>query len=133
MRHSSRLVRVLAVGLALMIAGVAQVVAATQDPPPPPPKAPVRVGGNIKEPKRIKLVEPVYPEDAKANGIQGTVIMEVTIATDGSVKSAKVLRSVPGLDTAALEAVGQWKYEVTYFENDPVEVLMVVTVNFTLK
>jgi len=125
--------RILAVVVAIAISGVAPLVAATQDPPPPPPKAPVRVGGNIKEPKVLKRVEPDYPEDAKANGIQGLVLLEITIATDGSVKSVKVLRPLPPLDAAAVEAVKQWKYEITYVENDPVEVLMVVTVNFTLK
>jgi len=93
----------------------------------------VRVGGNIKEPKLLKKVDPVYPEEAKANGVQGIVIIEAVIAKDGSVGSAKVLRPVPLLDVAALDAVKQWKYEVTYVDNDPVEVIMVVTVNFTLK
>ena len=133
---TKRLNRILALGLALAISGVAPLFAAAAPPPnqdPPPKPAPVRVGGNIKEPKLIKKVEPVYPDEAKANGVQGVVIIEAVIATDGSIGSAKVLRSVPLLDVAALDAVKQWKYEVTYVDNVAVEVIMVVTVNFSLK
>lgn len=129
--------KLLAIGLTLAMVCASPRVAAAQDPTPTPTPtptpAPVRVGGNIAAPKLIKKVDPVYPEEAKANGVQGMVIIEVVIAKDGSVGSAKVMRPVPLLDEAALEAVKQWKYEVTYVENNPVEVIMVVTVNFTLK
>jgi protein TonB len=101
-------------------------------PPPPPPAAPVRVGGDIKEPKKIKDVKPVYPQIAQTAKVQGIVIIEATIGKDGSVKDAKVLRSVPLLDQAALDAVRQWKFTPTLLNNVPVEVVMTVTVNFTL-
>ena len=51
--------------------------------------APVRVGGDIREPKKIRDVKPVYPEDALANRIQGIVILEAVIGLDGSVESAQ--------------------------------------------
>jgi protein TonB len=130
-----RLTRLIAIGLSLFLTGAAP-LAAWQDPPPPPPpptQGPVRVGGQIQAPARIKLVDPVYPSEAKANGVQGVVIIEALIAKDGSVASAKVLKSVPLLDDAAADAVRQWKYVVTYVDGQPVEVLMTVTVNFTLK
>jgi protein TonB len=101
-------------------------------PPPPPPAAPVRVGGDIKEPKKIKDQKPVYPQIAQTAKVQGIVIIEATIGKDGSVKDAKVLRSVPLLDQAALDAVRQWKFTPTLLNNVPVEVVMTVTVNFTL-
>jgi TonB family protein len=97
------------------------------------PSAPVRVGGDIKEPKKIRDVKPVYPEDAKAAGIQGIVIIEAVIDENGDVRSAKVLRSVPGLDDAALSAVLQWKFTTTLLSGTPVSVLMTVTVNFSLQ
>ena len=61
------------------------------------------------------------------------VIIEATIGKDGSVKDAKVLRPVPLLDQAALDAVKQWKYTPTLLNGVPVEVVMTVTVNFTLQ
>jgi TonB family protein len=99
----------------------------------PSPTGPVRVGGDIKEPKKIRDVKPVYPEDAKAAGVQGIVIIEAIIDENGDVKSAKVLRSVPGLDDAAVGAVMQWKFTQTLLNGTPVQVLMTVTVNFSLQ
>jgi protein TonB len=101
--------------------------------PPPPPSAPVRAGGDIKEPKRIHYVEPTYPTIAKQAKVSGMVIIEATIGKDGSVRDAKVLRPAPLLDEAALAAVKQWKYTPTTLGGVPVEVLLIVTVNFTLK
>jgi TonB family protein len=107
-------------------------------PPPPPPgldygTAPVRVGGNIKPPAKVRDVKPVYPEDAKAAGVQGVVIMEVLITTSGQVGTARVLKGVPMLDQAALDAVHQWEFQPTLLNGAPVPVIMTVTVNFTLQ
>lgn len=111
-------------------------------PPPPPPgmapaspsgAAPVRVGGNIKTPTRTRHVNPVYPEEALAARIQGVVIIEATIDTDGRVYDAKVLRSIPILDQAAVEAVRQWEFTPTEVNGVRVPVIMTVTVNFALQ
>jgi protein TonB len=92
----------------------------------------VRVGGNIRPPRMVKHVDAVYPEEAKAAGVSGVVVIEIKIATDGSVAEAAVLRSIPLLDQAALDAVRQWVYEPTLLNGEPVEVLVTVTVNFAL-
>jgi protein TonB len=92
----------------------------------------VRVGGAIKAPELVKRVNPVYPAVARAAKLQGIVIIEAIIAKDGSVRDAKVLRPAPMLDQAALDAVSQWKYTPTTLNGEPVEVVMTVTVNFTL-
>ena len=102
-------------------------------PPPPPPVAPVRVGGNIKAPTKIRDVRPVYPSIAQSARVQGIVIIEATIGVTGAVEEAKVLRSVPLLDEAALDAVKQWQFTPTLLNGLPVPVIMTVTVNFTLQ
>jgi TonB family protein len=117
-------------------------------PPPPPPgavqygvtnpsaapvDAPVRVGGDIKEPRKIRDAKPVYPPEAMAAGVQGVVIIEATIGPDGSVTNAKILRSQPMLDQAAVDSVRQWGFTPTYLNGVPVSVIMTVTVNFTLQ
>jgi protein TonB len=101
--------------------------------PPPSPDAPVRVGGNIRQPERLKYVPPVYPPVAQAARVQGVVIVEIVIGTDGRVQDAKILRSIPLLDEAALDAVRQWEYSVTQLNGTPVRVIMTATVNFTLQ
>jgi protein TonB len=95
--------------------------------------APVRVGGNIKPPVKIRDVKPVYPQLAFDSAVQGVVIMEVMIDTAGSVATARVLRSIPLLDQAALDAVRQWQFQPTMLNGSPVPVIMTVTVNFTLQ
>src|SRR5215813_9800519 len=102
-------------------------------PPPPPPPAPVRVGGNIKPPTKVRDVKPVYPSIAQSARVQGIVIIEATIGPDGRVQEAKVLRSIPLLDAAALDAVKQWVFTPTTLNGTPVPVIMTVTVNFTLQ
>jgi len=109
-------------------------------PPPPPaaggypsPSAPVRVGGNIKPPTKTRDVRPIYPADAQAAGVTGVVIIETTIDPAGRVSDAKVLRSIPILDQAAIDAVRQWEFEPTLLNGAPVPVIMTVTVNFTLQ
>jgi TonB family protein len=93
----------------------------------------VRVGGSVRAPRMVRHVDPVYPEEAKAAGVSGVVIIDIKIGTDGSVAAASVLRSIPQLNQAALDAVYQWEFEPTVLNGEPVEVLMTVTVNFTLK
>ena len=92
--------------------------------------AAVRVGGKIKPPIKMNDVAPVYPEIARNARVTGVVILEATIGTDGKVIDAKVLRSVPLLDQAALDAVRQWEYAPTLLNGVPVPVVMTVTVNF---
>src|SRR5207253_9336749 len=82
-------------------------------PPPPPPPAPVRVGGNIRAPQKTKDIKPTYPAIAQSARVQGVVIIEATIGPNGSVQEAKVLRSIPLLDAAALDAVKQWQFTPT--------------------
>jgi TonB family protein len=106
-------------------------------PPPPPPglegQAPIRVGGNVRPPAKIRDVKPVYPAVAKEAGVQGVVIIEATIGTDGNIVDARVLRGQPLLDQAALEAVSQWQFAPTLLNGAPVPVIMTMTVNFTLQ
>ncbi len=93
--------------------------------------AAVRPGGRIMPPKKIKNVQPVYPAVAQSAHVTGAVTIEATIGTDGKVVDAKVVRSIPMLDQAALDAVRQWEYLPTMLNGKPVPVLVTVTVNFT--
>jgi protein TonB len=102
-------------------------------PSPPKPREPLRVGGTIRTPVKVRDVAPVYPQIAQAARVQGIVILEATIGADGQVLNARVLRSVPLLDQAALDAVGQWQFTPTLLNGVPVPVVMSVTVQFTLR
>jgi periplasmic protein TonB len=74
----------------------------------------------------------VYPDLARQAGISGIVILEIFIGTDGTVTSAKVLRSPDRMfDQPAIDAVTQWRYEPTTLDGKPVPVITTVTVNFS--
>jgi len=100
---------------------------------PPPPQAAIRVGGQIKAPAKVKNVDPVYPDLAKQARVQGVVIVECTISPSGRVTDVRVLRSIPLLDQAAVDAVRQWTYTPTLLNGVPVPVIMTVTVTFNLR
>jgi len=93
---------------------------------------PVRAGGKIRTPTRLKCVPPRYPPIAESARVSGVVIVDVTVGTDGRVEDAKVSRSIPLLDQAALDAVKQWLFTPTLVQGVPARVVFAVAVNFTL-
>ena len=107
--------------------------AGTQSSGVPPAAAPVRVGGSVKQPMRIAYVPPEYPVAASSTNVQGIVILEVTLNVKGQVQDVRVLRSVPLLDQAAVDAVRQWQYAPTVIDGVPVPVIMTETVRFELR
>ena len=100
--------------------------------PPPAPPAVVRVGGNIRAPKLVHEVHPVYPELAIQARLSSLVILEARVATDGRVESVKVLRGSPLFDEAAMEAVKEWRYQPLLLNGQPTEFIVTVTVAFNL-
>jgi protein TonB len=109
------------------------------DAPLPPaipvaqPPAPVRAAELPVVPRKVVDVHPVYPEVARAARVEGTVILEAVLDTGGRVTQLRVLRSVPLLDQAALDAVRQWRYSPSVYYGRAVSVLMTITVRFTLQ
>jgi protein TonB len=91
------------------------------------------VGGEIKAPRKVKDAAPDYPSAARRARIEGIVIIEATIDARGRVQQARVLRSIPQLDEAALDAVRQWEYEPTRINGVATPVIMTVTVRFSLR
>jgi TonB family protein len=111
-------------------------------PPPPPPPAPYpvldgqtayRVGGGIQAPIKIRDVKPVYPPIAQEARVTGVVIVEALITNQGTVDTVRVLRSIPLLDQAAIDAVRQWRFTPTIVDGVAVPVLMTLTVSFQLQ
>jgi peptidyl-prolyl cis-trans isomerase A (cyclophilin A) len=111
---------------------------ATPPPPPPPPAA------ATETPKRVSISAgvaagmivfkqtPIYPVDAKAAHVQGTVVLGAIIGTDGTVKDLHVVSGPDQLQQAALDAVRQWRYRPYLLNGDPVEVRTTINIIFTL-
>ena len=135
---------------AIVLRGTAAPAPGGSMPPPPPPPPddnamvfvpaaeqsrgttadPVHVGGPIAAPMKIRDVKPVYPPMALQAGVQGVVIVEVLIDSAGDVAEGRVLRSIPLLDQAALNAVKQWKFVPLTVDGVARPALMTVTVSF---
>ena len=102
-------------------------------PKPAEEQKPRRVGGDIKPPERTVYKAPQYPPAAQAARIEGTVTLEAIIDAEGVVQNVKVLKSMPLLDRAAIEAVQLWRYTPTRLNGVAIPVVMTVRVTFTLK
>jgi protein TonB len=113
--------------------GLTGVMVAPPAPPPPALRRPVPVGGQIREPKKIVDVAPIYPPVAIAARKEGVVILQATLDERGNVDRLTVLRSEPLLDQAAIDAVRRWRYTPTLLNGVPVPVLMTITVRFSLR
>jgi protein TonB len=111
-------------GLGMPVAPLPPVLPRSQEPQ--------HVGGSIRPPAKIVDVAPQYPALARASRVEGVVILQATIDSRGSVEAATVLRSIPLLDQAALDAVRQWRFTPTLLNGMAVPVIMTVTVNFEL-
>lgn len=115
-----------------VIGGVNTTVVAPLAPKSGGPKAPVRVGGRVREPKLITRVDPRYPPLAMQTHMQGVVIIDAIVDEQGNVVEAKIVSGPPLLIQSALDAVKKWKYEPTYLNDQPVPVQLNVTVTFRL-
>ncbi len=101
---------------------------------PTGPPTRIRVGGNVQATKLDYQVRPIYPPDCKAEGVQGSVLLRAVIGKDGSLINVELVNQLVDrrLVNAALDAVRLWRYKPTLLNGMPVEVVTMVTVNFTL-
>jgi protein TonB len=93
---------------------------------------PVRVGGLVRPPTKIRHVDPVYPEIARAARVSASVVLDCLLDVEGRVTEIRVVAGHPLLDAAAKDAVARWRYTPTYLNDTAVPVLLTVTVRFTL-
>jgi bla regulator protein blaR1 len=95
-------------------------------------RAPIEIRGSVQEGKLVNKVRPVYPPDAKAAGLQGSVKLVVVVAENGMLGE---IRSVTGplpLIQSAVDAVRQWTWKPTTLDGAPVPVMTEIMVNFRL-
>jgi protein TonB len=93
----------------------------------------IKLGDTVTGAKIKFSVKTLYPLEARANGIEGTVRLHVIIAKDGSILQLEVISGHPLLTQAAQDAVSQWKYEPSLLNGQPVEVDTTIDVLFQLK
>jgi TonB family protein len=92
----------------------------------------VRVSQGVMRAMLISKRSPAYPEEARKQFIEGTVLLAMEIGRDGAVCDIALISGHPLLAPAAIDAVRQWKYRPYLLNNTPVEVESQAQVNFTL-
>ena len=96
------------------------------------PDAVVHLAPSIAEGSLIRRIEPIYPEDALRQGIQGAVVLSVRIASNGAVENVEPLSGPPILAQASSDAVKQWRFRTRSVNGHPAEMETRVTLNFRL-
>lgn len=91
-----------------------------------------RIGGGVTPPTVLYKIEPEYPQDAKAEKYQGTVLVSVVINPEGVPESANVVQGDSRMAAKALEAVRQWRFKPGIKDGIPVPVQATIEVNFKL-
>jgi periplasmic protein TonB len=95
---------------------------------------PFRPGAGIEPPTLLREVKPAYTDEARRRSVEGNVELEIVVRRDGSVANLRVLRSLgSGLDQKAIEAVRQWRFGPARRQGVPVDVVVEVSVEFSLR
>lgn len=97
------------------------------------PAAPLPIGGDVKPAKLLKSVPPVYPPAARTQRVAGDVKIDALVDVAGNVSAMKVLSGPTLLHQAAMNALGQWKYEPAKLDGNPTPMHLTVTVQFRLQ
>jgi TonB family protein len=92
----------------------------------------VDVSSGIATGRLMKQAYPNYPPSAKAKGIQGMVVLEAVIGTDGHIAELEVVGGPPELQQAAKDSVRQWVYKPYELDGVPVQVDTTISVVFNL-
>jgi TonB family protein len=86
----------------------------------------------VSRTRLMHRVDPEYPPEARRQGIQGAVVLDVQIGSDGAVRNITIVSGEPLLGEAAIHAVKQWRYQPSVVDGWPVEMQARITIRFTL-
>jgi TonB family protein len=96
-----------------------------------PDAGPMRVSSGTMAGNLISRPDPVYPPEAKAAHVQGTVVLHALISKTGAIQSLNVVSGPDMLRKSAIDAVSRWTYKPYLLNGEPREVDTVITVHFT--
>ena len=100
---------------------------------PPPREGKDFQPDRISPPRKVEMVQPSYPEDARKERIEGVVVVQTVIDETGRITRTRLLKGVhPSMDQAAVDAIRQWRFEPALLDGEPVAVYYNLTVNFRL-
>jgi TonB family protein len=93
-----------------------------------------RPGSGIEAPRLLREVKADYTDDARRRNVEGEVVLEIVVRSDGAVGDVKVLQGLDrGLNERAVQAVRQWRFAPARRQGAPVDVAVEVSVEFKLR
>jgi protein TonB len=123
---------VLALAGASLAAGGCATATSQSFPEPPNTEGLVTIGPLDRGPVLIRQAQPRYPREAFERGIEGTVELEILIGKTGDVIKTRIIKSIPELDAAAVQAVIQWKFRPAQVGGHPVATVASAPVVFRI-
>ncbi len=100
---------------------------------PVAPAVPLPIGGDVKAAHLISSVPPVYPSLARAQHIEGQVLVDALVDVSGRISSMRIVSGPVLLHQAAMDALRQWKYQPAILDGKAVPMHLTVTVQFRLQ
>jgi periplasmic protein TonB len=97
------------------------------------PAGPIRITSELRQPAKLRHVNPVYPDLAQRAGVEGRVLIECVIDPSGHVADLRIVEGHPLFDRAAVDAVRQWVFSPTLLNRIPVSVILTVRVDFKIR
>ena len=95
---------------------------------------PCQPGNGIDPPTLLREVKPAYTDEARRKAIEGNVVLQIVVRADGSVGDVKVVHTLAaGLEARAVDAVRQWRFSPARHQGSPVDVLVEVSVGFSMR
>ena len=92
----------------------------------------MRVSAGLTEGVVVRRVEPIYPSQARTARLEGSVVLQATVAENGTVHDVKVISGPPLLARAAESAVARWRYRPFLLNGKPIPMRTEITVDFKL-
>jgi protein TonB len=120
--------------VALLILAVSLTSPAFSNPLQDPGRSIYHVGGKVAPPKLTHRVEPKYPDAAREEGREGSVLVSAVVETNGTLSTIKVVKGMgAGFDENAVEALKEWKFQPSTKDGGPVAVYVEIEVTFRLR
>ena len=102
------------------------------DAAPPPPSSRPALGGKLQPPQLISSTPPAYPAGARAQRLQGVVVLDALVDETGKVVETTIISGPLQLRSAAKEALQNWRYQPARLNGEPIPVHTRVNVRFSL-
>ncbi|UQA59558.1 energy transducer TonB [Polyangium aurulentum] len=102
-------------------------------PPPPPPQTLLFDAGTMERPVLLSGPQPAYTNEARTARVEGVVVAQCTITTEGVLRDCRIIKGLPHLEASVLDALERQRYKPVMHRGRPVNVRYVMTFRFKMQ